>query len=615
MTSLILLAALQVASPFSDGMVLQRDKPIPVWGKAAPGEKVSVEFDGQALVTAADEKGRWRVDLAPLSASSEPRDFVLNAQSGKTVIHDVLVGEVWLASGQSNMALLIWNSGDPRVRDRNGAAISQIVRHDDVRYANLLDWKTSDTPQDSIAFTWRKHRNEEVTRGWDGGQSAVAFYFAEFLRQALEVPIGVIVASAGGTRIQPFAPAEAWAASGLAEKHLKGSSPGVVWNHYFAPVAPYAARGLIWYQGETDSGYFTEDEYVRALGVFHRAWAKAFENPDFPLYIAQIGGGHAVPRAQAEYAHRTPNAYCAIGSDVMNAWDIHPNEKFTVSLRLAMLALRNAYGWTDVKAESPFVKSVRAEAGGKVRLSFENAALFYSYAKDYTAQTPFRLQDAKGRWHPAKLENQMNMRFNKKLGRDTCAGHIRGVQLVVSSTNAPNPVAVAYTGDPTLAAVYNESALPIAPFERKLAGAEARQPENRGAETRQPENRGTEARQPEKEEARPCEPTFAERVKVRESAKVKGRIAALANVGLGAATEAEVSDGKWLVIPLVDPSTGRGYSEGALKTLLADRITWISARQLEGFVLDASMIDDPEEPALYFAAGWVSTVANDIWGF
>ena len=586
-------ATVRLGSPFCDGMVLQRDRKVPVWGKADPGEKVTVEFAGQSLSSVANPDGRWRVDLAPMPASKVPRTMKVN----DLTVRDVLVGEVWLASGQSNMALLIWNSGDPRVRDRNGAAISQIVRHDDVRYANLLDWKTSDTPQDSIAFTWRKHRNEEVTRGWDGGQSAVAFYFAELLRQALEVPIGVIVASAGGTRIQPFAPAEAWAASGLAEKHLKGSSPGVVWNHYFAPVAPYAARGLIWYQGETDSGYFTEAEYVRALGVFHRAWAKAFENPGFPLYIAQIGGGHAVPRAQAEYAHRTPNAYCAIGSDVMNAWDIHPNEKFTVSLRLAMLALRNAYGWADVKAESPFVKSVRVEAGGKARLSFDNAALFYSYAKDYTAQTPFMLQDGRGRWHPAKLENQVNVRFSKKLGRDTCAGHIRGVQLVVSSTNAPNPVAVAYTGDPTLAAVYNESALPIAPFERKLAGADARQPENSGAEARQPE------------------PTFAERVKVRESAKVKGRIAALANVGLGAATEAEVAGGKYLVIPLVDPSTGKGYSEGALKTLLADRITWISARQLEGFVLDSSMIDDPEEPVLYFAAGWVSTVANDIWGF
>ena len=189
----------------------------------------------------------------------------------------------------------------------------------------------------------------------------------------------------------------------------------------------------------------------------------------------------------------------------------------------------------------------------------------------------------------------MNVRFSKKLGRETCAGHIRGVQLVLSSTNAPNPVAVAYTGDSTLAAVYNESALPIAPFERKIAGAEIRQP-------------GTE-------EARPHEPTFAERVKVRESEAVRGRLAALAEVKLAAASETELKDGKYLVIPLVDPATGKGYSESAVKTLLADRVTWIRARNLEGFVLDASMISDREEPVLYYAAAWVATVASDLWGF
>ena len=579
------------ASPFCDGVVLQRDRRVPVWGKADPGEQVTVSFAGQRKTAAADAKGAWRVDLDPMPASKTPRTLTINGLA----VNDVLVGEVWLASGQSNMALLIWNSSDPRVRDRNGAAISQIVRHDDVRYANLLDWQTSDTPQDSIAFTWRRHRHDDVVRGWDGGQSAVAFYFAELLRQALDVPIGVIVACAGGTRIPPFAPADDWAASGLPEKLWKTASPGVVWNHYFAPVVPFAARGLIWYQGETDSGYYTEDEYVQALGVFHRAWAKAFENPDFPLYIAQVGGGREIARGQSEYAHAAKNAWCAISSDVMNAWDIHPNEKFTVSLRLAMLALRNSYGWADVKADSPFVKSVRAEAGGKVRVSFEHASSFYSYAKDYTAQTPFMLQDAHGRWHPARLENQVNVRTDRKTGRETCAGHIRGVQLVLSSTNAPNPAAVGYFGDSTLAAVYNESALPIAPFVREVRPAD-------GAAS----SAGTA-------EAAPA--TFAERVKVRESEAVRGRLAALAEVKLAAASEAELKDGKYLVIPLVDPATGKGYSESAVKTLLADRVTWIRARNLEGFVLDASMISDREEPVLYYAAAWVATVASDLWGF
>jgi len=576
------------ASPFGDGMVLQRDRKVPVWGKADPGTKVTVSFAGQEKTSVADAKGSWRVDLDPMSASKTPRTMTVNDR----VINDILVGEVWLASGQSNMALLIWNAADPRVRDRNGAAIAQIVRHDDVRYANLLDWQTSAVPQDAIAFTWRRHRPEDVMRGWDGGQSAVAFYFAELLRQALDVPIGVIVACAGGTRLPPFAPAADWSASGLPERLWKNVEPGVVWNHYFAPTAPFAAHGLIWYQGETDNGYYAESEYVQALGVFHRAWAKAFENPDFPLYIAQIGGGDDISRGQSEYAHRTKNAFCAIGSDVMNTWDIHPNEKFTVSLRLAMLALKNAYGWKDVKAESPFVKSVRGEAGGKVRVSFENAVAFYSYAKDFSAQTPFMLQDKKGRWHPARLENQVNVRTDPKTGRLTCHGDIRGVQLILSSTNAPNPTAVSYTGDSNLAAVYNESALPVAPFVRAVVLSDG-----------------------VGEKSGKAEPTFADRVKVLESKEVKGRLSALSEVKLAEATEAELKDGRHLVIPLIDPATGRGYGESALKTLLADRVTWIRARNLEGFVLDASKITVREEPALYYAAGWVTTVASDLWGF
>lgn len=587
--------ALELASPFCDGMVLQRDRDVPVWGKANPGEKVTVEFAGQSVSTKTAEDGKWRVNLAPLAASKTPLTMTVTSEHPDTLtVNNVLVGEVWLASGQSNMALLIWNRGDPRVRDRNGAAIAQIVRHDDVRYANLLDWKSSEEPQERIAFKWRKHCPEEVTRGWNGGQSAVMFYFAELLHQALDVPIGVIVACAGGTRIQPFAPKSAWEASGLPERLWKSAQPGIVWNHFFAPVAPYAARGLVWYQGETDSGYFKEDDYVKALGVLHGAWAKAFENSAFPLYIAAVSGGHSIPRAQAAYAHDAENAYCAIGSDVMNAWDIHPNEKFTVSLRLAMLALKNTYGWKDVKADSPYVRYVRAEQGGKVRLAFENAASFYSYAKDYTAQTPFTLKDKNGKWYPAKLENQLGVKVSAKTGKGTCHGDIRGVQLVVSSTNVPSPVAVAYTGDPTLAAVYNESALPIAPFERTV--------EPYSGEENESEEVGHDVAD-----------TFIAHLRVLEPKEIAGRISALAGTPVSTANDNELKDDKYLRIPLIDPSTGKGYSEEAAYTLLADRMTWISARGLKGIILDASAIIDREEPVLYYAAAWVQNVAEDIW--
>ena len=564
------------ASPFCDGMVLQRDRQVPVWGKASPGEKVSVEFDGQALVTAADEKGRWRVDLAPLSASSEPRDFVLNAQSGKTVIHDVLVGEVWLASGQSNMALLIWNGGDPRVRDRNGAAVMQIVRHSDVRYANLLDWQTSATPQERIdTFVWRQHRPENVGRGWNGGQSAVAFYFAEQLRQALGVPIGMIVAAAGGTPIVPF---------------FVGNP---VWNHYFAPTAPYACRGLIWYQGESD-GARSEEEYVGKLTAFLDGWGSAFENPKLPMYIAQICSGGAVARAQMRFAQQDPRAHTAVTYDVGNPWDIHPSEKYTVGLRLAMLALKHEYGWTDVRAESPVPKAARVEAGGRVRLSFENANSFYSYAMDYTAQTPFELAGKDGRWHPATLENQLGRKAGKD-GRETCHGHIRGTQLILSSPDVPVPRKVRHTANAKLAAVYNEVALPVGPFEMALPEPVAAAADDAHAQT----------------------DAFSSHLRVIGAPAVVKRLNGLAGVKapIGAPSADELKDAKVLRMPMTDAATGKGLDIDRTAVQLGDAFARIPAQGLKAIVLDFTGVEWDEEPVVYFAADWVKLHENDIWGF
>ena len=565
------------ASPFGDGMVLQRDRPVPVWGTAAPGEKVSVEFAGQTLCTMADANGRWRTDLAPLTASKEPRDLVIAGQHGETVtVRDVLVGEVWLASGQSNMALLVWN-GDPRVRDRNGAAVMQIVRHSDVRYANLLDWQTSATPQERIdTFVWRQHRPENVGRGWNGGQSAAAFYFAEQLRQALDVPIGMIVAAAGGTPIVPFCV----------------GNP--VWNHYFAPTAPYACRGLIWYQGESD-GAKSEEEYVGKLRTFLDGWGAKFENPKLPMYIAQICSGGTVARAQMRFAQEDPRAHTAVIYDVGNPWDIHPNEKYTVGLRLALLALRYEYGWTDVRADSPTPKAARVEAGGKVRVSFDHANSFYSYAMDYSAQTPFELAGKDGRWRPAVLENQVGRKAGKD-GRETCHGEIRGTQLILSSPEVPEPRKVRHTANAKLAAVYNEVALPVGPFELSLP----EKVEAAGAETA----------------AVPAD-DFASHLRVIGTAAVVKRFAELSGVKtpIAAPGTAELKDASTCRVPMVDPATKKGLDIDRTAVQLGDACARISAQNLKTIVIDFTGVEWNEEPVIYFAADWVKLHAQDVWGF
>ncbi|MBO7721522.1 MAG: hypothetical protein J6T01_03855 [Kiritimatiellae bacterium] len=555
----------KTASPFGDGMVLQRDKPAPVWGKAAPGEKISVSFAGRTVTTAAGADGRWRVSLPPMPASKTSRTLTVKSLDSGTerAFRDVLVGEVWLASGQSNMALLIW-SGDPRVRDRNGAAVMQIVRNREVRYANLLDWQTSDTPQDSIGtFVWREHRPENVGRGWDGGQSAVAFYFAELIHQALDVPVGMIVACAGGTPIKPF---------------FVGNP---VWNHYFAPTAPYACRGLIWYQGESDPAY-GEEEYVAQLKKFLDGWSAAFENPGLPMCIAQICSGGAVARAQALFARRDTRAHTAVTYDVGNPWDIHPNEKFTVGLRLALLALKYEYGWSDIRAESPSPRSARVETGGAVRIAFDNAVSFYSYARDHSAKTSFELAGKDGKWHPAALANQIGRKTGKD-GRETCHGEFSGVQLVLSSPEVPEPCKVRNCADPRLAVVYNESALPIGPFEMSLP-AEAVPPPEAGE--------------------------FSAHIGAVGAAKVLERFNQLAGapkpVGAPAA-------GRAVKVAMIG-ANGKGLSSAAAGVKLSTAYEEIIAGKADSIVIDFTGVVWEEEPVVYFAADWVKTRLTDAWG-
>lgn len=569
LTVIAVEAAVKPASPFKDGMVLQRGRKVPVWGKASPGENVRVEFAGQKLSAKADAKGAWRVELSPMKASKTPRTMKINGLE----IKDVLVGEVWLASGQSNMALPIWNS-DPRVRDRNGAAVLQIVRHRNVRYANLLDWKSSETPQDDIAFKWREHRPVDVSRAWNGGQSAVAFYFAEQLYQALDVPIGMIVACAGGTPIKPFYVGQP------------------VFNHYFSPVAPYAVRGLIWYQGESDGAKSPED-YVQKLRTFLDGWAGEFENPSLPMYIAQICGFGNVSMGQALFAKKDKRAHVAVTADVGNPWDIHPNEKYTVGLRLAMLALKYEYGWNDVRADSPCFKSARREPGGKVRLSFDNAHSFYTYAMDYSAQTSFQLAGKDRKWFPARLENQLNVTTNKE-GRAVAPGYVRGTQLVVSSPSVPQPRHVRYTSDPRFSVVYNESALPLVPFAAKLP-EECAAPAAGGDET--------------------VKADFLTHLRVIENKECKGRVAQLAGVGpLAAPTAAELADPLFRRVILVGEG-GRTLEEGEVRVTLGDIFARISAEKLKGVILDFSGTKDRELPSIYYAAAWVELHQNDVWGY
>ena len=482
-------AAVRLGMPFADHMVLQREKPVAVWGTADPGEKVAVTFAGQKAEATADASGAWRVDIGPFAASKEGRILKANGAEAK----DVLVGEVWFAGGQSNMGVpLVWV--DPRHGDEKGAMVAQYVRRPYVRFARHgASWQAS--PVRSGSVEWKELNWENVKSGdGDGkrkyGFSAVAYYFALELYSELDVPIGVIAAYNGGTNIEAWTPREGFESvpelRELAEKYpvsakewkarekeltrggVKGGpfrQPTVLWNSNIEPFTPFTIRGAIWYQGENN---ISDPEHYCALShALWNGWAKKFENPELPFYFAQVApwGHPAVPRlqeAQAQFAAEQPNAAIAIINDLGNTADIHPNRKQAVAQRLALHAFKRLYGYTHIQDNSPTLKEWRIE-GDRFILSFRDAKRLYVYNMDRSLKAGFEICGADGEWKPAEIQNFLVTKGRR--GGDLRHGELVGTEVVVSAEGVANPARLRYLHSaPWHGALYNEVNLPVGAF-------------------------------------------------------------------------------------------------------------------------------------------------------
>ena len=482
-------AAVKLGMPFADHMVLQRDKPVAVWGTAAPGEKVTVTFAGQSAEAVADAQGGWRVNLKPMPASKEGRTLAAN----DVKVQDVLVGEVWFAGGQSNMGVpLVWV--DPRHGDEKGAMIAQYVKRPFVRFARHgASWQAKPVRDGTVEW---KELNWENVKSGDGeerrryGFSAVAYYFALELYNELDVPIGILAAYNGGTNIEAWTPREGFLTvpelHELAEKYpvsakewakrekeltrggIRGGAfrqPGVLWNSNIEPFTPFTIRGAIWYQGENNSS--DAEHYCALSHALWNGWAKKFENPNLPFYFAQVApwGSAAVPalqEAQAKFAAEQPNAAIAIINDLGNNVDIHPNRKQTVAQRLALHAFKRLYGYKDIQDNSPTLKSWKIE-GDKFILSFRDVKRFYVYNMDRSLKVGFEICGADGVWKPADIQN---FRVSKeKHGKERRHGELVGTDVIVSAKGVEKPVKLRYLhSEPWYGALYNEVNLPVGAF-------------------------------------------------------------------------------------------------------------------------------------------------------
>ena len=472
MCASLFLAAVRLASPFTDGAVLQRETKVPVWGTAEGGEIVSVTFAEQHLVTRASAEGRWRVDLAPMEASGIGRDLRANGACAR----DVVVGEVWLCSGQSNMAVPWWGDS-PRARERLGFQVGQFVSRPLLRCAVLGNgW--SDLPLTEEDVRWRSCTPDFLLRG---GFSAVALWYGLALQGALEIPVGLLGAYAGGPDIETWTP-DCKTLPPPARANKDGQRPSQFHNGKIAPILPYAIKGVIWYQGCNNAGQLHYLPLHKALIAdwrakmreLHAGWKRAFENPHLKFYFCQLcpWGDPLVPlmqEAQADFARSERDAAMVVLCDVGNIHDIHPNDKQTPGLRLAALALKRDYGFEKIVADSPTLKSWKVE-DGKFRLSFLDVKEWFVYDPEWRhVRDPRRSEDygfevagSDGKWKKAQIGNFIRV---SNVSQVEYRGQISNVVLEVFSPGVQEPEALRYLHSaPWRGFLFNEAGLPLGAF-------------------------------------------------------------------------------------------------------------------------------------------------------
>ncbi len=441
-------ADVKVPALFSDHMVLQQGMDAPVWGTADAGEDVTVSIADQKVTARADDAGKWKVRLKPVK-TSEPAELTIEGKN-KISIKDVIAGEVWVASGQSNME---WSAGQGSISAADvSSANYPNIRVFTVKKATKLE------PTTELAGNWVVCTPQTVN-----SFTAVGYFFGRELHAALKVPVGIIHTSWGGT------PAEAWTTrealqnnSQLAhyvpkikEEPGKGvgpHTPSSLYNGMIAPLVPYGIKGAIWYQGESNASRGME--YRSLLPAMIESWRKAWGQGDFPFGIVQLANfTEVLPQpgdsqwaelreAQSMTAAQ-PNNGLAVAIDIGDAKDIHPRNKLDVGKRLSVWALAKVYG-KDVPSSGPTYESHAIE-GSAVKIKFANVFGGLEF-KGGDALKGFAItgEDGKWVWADAKIE---------------------GDSVIVSSAQVAAPKAVRYAwANNPVCNLYNKAGLPAVPF-------------------------------------------------------------------------------------------------------------------------------------------------------
>ena len=409
---------------FSSNMVLQQDQPIKVWGWSDAAEKVAVKFDGQTATAVADDKGNWQLELAARKADGKAHTMTVSGEN-EIKLENVVIGEVWLGSGQSNMAWTVKGAKDP-------AKEIAAANHPQIRLFLVPRARSNAPAKDTQGGAWQACSPESVTNF-----SATAYYFARELQGELNVPVGIIASSWGGTKIEPWTPAN--------------GSGAVLYNGMIHPLAPFSLRGFIWYQGESNVLSLAGLNYHNMKRQLIDDWRKAWGNDHLSFYYVHIApwagrykAGELPKLWEAQTRSLTlPYTGMAVITDAVdNINDIHPKNKQVVGKRLALWALAKNYQ-RDIVYSGPLYKSMKVD-GGKIRIEFAHSEGLAS--RDGKDLSEFTIAGADGKFVSAKATVDGN-----------------GVVVWADGVDQPKHVRFGWhkTCNPNLV---NKAGLPAAPF-------------------------------------------------------------------------------------------------------------------------------------------------------
>ncbi len=407
-----LSAEIRLPAILGNNMVIQQDQPINIWGQAEPEEQITVQLSGETTKVTADENGLWEVTLKPRESTGLSLQMdISGTESQNITLENIVVGEVWICSGQSNMQWSMRQTHSP---------VPEIQKADYPKIRLFyVPRKTSTLPQNDVNAEWEICSPETI-----GPFSAVAYYFGREIHREMDVPVGLINSNWGGTRIEPWTPGlekesiDGEYISSIKEElpklkewirkvnqalenntyihplpplpihpHQNNRTPTVLYNAMIHPLIRFSIRGAIWYQGEANRNDGLE--YTSKMEALIEGWRSAWQLGDFPFYYVQLApfnypyiyikdksdilDFYRLPliwEAQ-QNALKIPNTGMAVVTDIANLYDIHPRNKKDVGYRLALWALAKTYGKTGLVFSGPLYKSMSIE-NNKIRISFDH---------------------------------------------------------------------------------------------------------------------------------------------------------------------------------------------------------------------------------------------------